>query len=667
MRDPLFQPITINDLQLKNRIAVPAMHLNMAEDFQVSEPMLAFYRERAKGGPGLICAGFATVDERSGSSLNIGAHRDDLVDGLSRLAETIGRGGAASCLQLNHAGRYNFSFFMDGRQPVAPSAVPSRLTRETPRALEVPEIAEIVASFARAAGRVKQAGFDAVEILCGTGYLISEFLSPLTNQRQDEYGGSPENRRRFAVEVIQAVRAEVGGSFPIIARMNGNDLMQGGLGREELVQLARNLTESGGVDCLCINVGWHEAKVPQITPSVPRAGFAYLARGIKEQVNVPVMASHRINDPGRARELIADGLCDLVAMGRAVIADPQLPEKARQDREKEIVHCIGCGQGCFDNLFQLKSVECLANPRAGHELEAGPETADHPLTVLVIGGGPAGMTAAVTAHDRGHRVLLWERQDRLGGQLHLAGSPPGREEFAVLAADLVEQVRLRDIEVRTGWEPTVESVVQAAPDRVVLATGGSPIRLNIPGVEQEHVCQAWEVLDRSCWPGRRVAIIGGGAVGVETALFLAEKGTLSGQELKFLLSHAVESCEHLASLCLSGTKEVVLIEMLDSIGQDIGKSSKWSMLQDLKRFGVQVMTGSQAKEITSSGVRITAGGQETEVAADTVVLAAGTRPVNPLQEELEAGGIDCRVVGDASAVGTAFQAIHAGYRVGMEV
>jgi len=667
MRDPLFQPIRIKGLELKNRIAVPAMHLNMAEDFQVTEAMLAFYRERAAGGAGMICAGFATVDEMSGSSLNIGAHRDDLLPGLSRLAETIARGGAASGLQLNHAGRYNFSFFMDGKQPVAPSALASRLTKETPRALEKDEIAGIVESFGQAASRVKRAGFDAVEILCGTGYLISEFLSPLTNQRTDEYGGSPENRLRFPLEVLQAVRASVGRDYPVMVRLNGNDLMQGGMGREALQKVGRILVEAGTADLLHVNVGWHEAPVPQITPAVPRGGFAYLARELREHAGVPVMASHRINDPNKARELIADGLCDLVAMGRGLIADPKLPEKAGQGREGEIVHCIGCGQGCFDNLFQLKSVECLANPRAGHELEAGPEPAGEGKTVLVVGGGPAGLTAALTAHERGHRVLLWESGERLGGQLHLAGAPPGRGEFAVLAEDLARQVRLRDIEVRTGHPATAEAVVQAAPDEVILATGGAPIQPSIPGAEAEHVCQAWDVLSGSCWPGQQVAVIGGGAVGVETALFLAERGTLTGEELKFLLNHGVEPCEYLRSLCLKGTKEVMLIEMLEKVGRDIGKSSKWGMLQDLQRFGVSVRTGTKALEITSSGVRVeTEAGQE-EIAAETVVLAAGTKPVNHLREELRAQGLPCRTVGDAAAVGTAFQAIHAGYRAGLEV
>ncbi|MFW6315081.1 MAG: NADH:flavin oxidoreductase, partial [Desulfohalobiaceae bacterium] len=328
MLDPLFRPIKIGNLDVKNRIYLPAMHLNMAEDFQATDKICAFYQERAKGGAGMICVGFATVDQMSGSTLNIGAHKDEFIPGLSRLAQSIQQEGARAAVQLNHAGRYNFSFFMDGKQPVAPSPLASQMTRETPRELGTGEVREVVESFAAAASRVKQAGFDAVEVLAGTGYLVSEFLSPLTNQRADQYGGSEENRMRFALEIMQAIKQAAGSDFPLIVRMNGNDLMQGGMGRQELQRFALALVEQARVDALCVNVGWHEAKVPQITSAVPRGAFAYLAREIKEKAMVPVIASHRINDPWIARELISSHVCDMTAMGRALLADPYLPRKA---------------------------------------------------------------------------------------------------------------------------------------------------------------------------------------------------------------------------------------------------------------------------------------------------------------------------------------------------
>ena len=667
MKDLLFEPIAINGMDVKNRIYLPAMHLGMCADFQVTDPLVEFYAERARGGAGMICVGFATVDTLSGNTQNIGAHSDDFIPGLTRLARAIQDNGARAVVQLNHAGRYNFSFFLDGNQPVAPSAVASRMTRETPRALTETEIQAIVDAFARAAARVRRAGYDAVEVLSGTGYLISEFLSPLTNQRTDRYGGPLENRMRFGLEVMQAIRRETGDDFPLMVRMNGNDYMPGGQGRKELAVYARALTETAGVDALCINVGWHEARVPQIVTSVPRGVFAYLARGIRDQVSVPVIASHRINDPATARELLADGMCDMVAMGRSLIADPFLPEKARTGRENEILHCIACAQGCFDNLFKLKSVECLCNPRAGHEREPGLEPAATPKKVMVVGGGAAGMSAALAASGRGHQVVLWEASGRLGGQLHLAGSPPGREEFITLAKDLAAQVVLARIDVRCG-RPVDEAILRAEkPDAVILATGARPMTPPIAGVELAHVVQAWDVLEGRVHTGQRVVIVGGGAVGVETALFLAEKGTLSPEALKFLMVNRAETPEDLYDLATRGTKDIVLIEMINKIGKDIGKSTRWGMLQDLERVGVRSGVETRALAITPEGVTVEKGGAQEIIAADTVILAAGSVACCDLKAVVENLGIDCRLAGDAFRVGLAFDAVHQGFAAGRDV
>jgi len=666
MTDPLFQPITINSLQIKNRIFMPAMHLNMARNYAVTDRLTAFYAERARGGAGLITVGYATIDELSGNPGNIGAHRDDFIPGLTRLAAIIRDNGARSSVQLNHAGRYNHSLFLLGRKPVAPSAVASRLTKETPHELTVDEINGIIVRFAEAAQRVKKAGFDAVEILSGTGYLISEFLSPLTNKRTDAYGGPFENRMRFGLEVVRAVRASVGADFPLLVRLNGDEFMQGGTTRTELQEYAVQLTKEG-VDALCVNVGWHEARVPQVVTKVPRGVFAYLARGIKERVPVPVIASHRINDPVTAREMLADGVCDMVAMGRALIADPMLPEKARNGREQDIVHCVACGQGCFDNLFKMKSVECLCNPRAGHEQERVIGKTDRPLNVMVVGGGAAGMSAAIAATERGHRVTLFERSDRVGGQLYLAGAAPGREEFIGLAKDLTRQVELQGVAVVLNREVDATLLDEVKPDAVVLATGGKAITPPIPGVELPHVVQAWDVLAGKVHTGRRVVVIGGGAVGVETALLLAEKGTLTGEALKFLLVHGAATPEELYGLAIRGAKEVTIIEMLDDIGKNFGKTTRWGMLQDVERFGVKTKTTVRVLEITAAQVRIESGSGVEEIPADTVVLAVGTRAYNPLVEIVAKKGIPFRVAGDAVTAATVFDAIHQGFDVGARI
>ena len=666
MNDPLFQRITINGLEVKNRIFMPAMHLNMARNFEVTGRLIEFYAERARGGAGMITVGYATVDELSGNPGNIGAHRDDLIPGLARLSAAIRDNGACSSVQLNHAGRYNFSFFLGGKEPVAPSAVASRLTRETPRELTIDEIGGIIERFCQAALRVKKAGFDAVEILSGTGYLISEFLSPLTNRRTDQYGGSIENRMRFGLDIVRGVRQAVGRDFPLLVRLNGNEFMKGGTSRAELQEYAVRLTEEG-VDALCVNVGWHEAEVPQIVTEVPRGVFAYLARGIRERVNVPVIASHRINDPAVAREMLANGICDMVAMGRALIADPQLPEKVRTGREQDIVHCVACGQGCFDNLFKMKAVECLCNPRAGYEKKRVLIKADKPLKIMVVGGGPAGMIAAAAAADRGHLVTLYEKGERLGGQLHLAGAPPGRKEFKGLINDLAWQLALSGVTVILNREVDGDLLDKEKPEAVILATGGVSITLPIPGTDLPHVVQAWDVLEGRVNTGRQVVVIGGGAVGVETALFLAEKGALSGEELKFLLVHEAESFENLYQLAIRGNKKLTVIEMIEKLGTNFGKSTRWGMLQDMKRSGIRTRTAARAIEITASHVRIESGGNIEEIPADTVVLAVGTKRYNPLQETVEKRGITFRVVGDALEASTVFDAIHQGFAAGAEI
>jgi len=666
MKDPLFNPIKIGGLEIKNRIYLPAMHMNMAEDYMVTEKLVEFYAERARGGVGMISVGYATVDELSGSTMNIGAHKDEFIPGLKQLADSIKENGARSAVQLNHAGRYNFSFFTGGKKPVAPSPVPSRMTKETPRELKIEEIGEIVESFAQAARRVKEAGFDAVEVLSGTGYLISEFLSPLTNLRTDEYGGSYDNRMRFGREVMQRIKAVTGSDYPLIVRMNGNDFMPGGQGRKELAVYAQALADIG-VDALCINVGWHEARVPQITTSVPRGVFGYLAKGIKELVTVPVIASHRINDPATAREMIADGACDMVAMGRPLIADPYLPEKAATGREKEIVHCIACAQGCFDHLFKLKQVECLCNPKAGHEKEYRLQASDSPAKVMVVGGGPAGMSAALAAVECGHEVVIYEKENRLGGQLYLASAPPGRAEFEELAKDLATQVAVQNIRVVLNTAVDEKILDDEKPGKVILATGAKPITPPVPGVELAHVVQSWDVLLNRVSTGQKVVVIGGGAVGVETALFLGEKGTLSAEAVKFLLVNKAETPEDLYELATQGTKDVVLIEMIKKVGKDIGLTTRWGMLQDMSRIGVKTNVSTKALEITPEGVTVEMDGQTETLPADSVVLAVGSQSYNPLQETMDKKDIPYQVVGDAQGVALAFDAMHNGFAAGRNI
>lgn len=676
MHDPLFSPIALGPLELRNRIVMPAMHLGMAQRYAVTDRLVGFHAERARGGAGLVIVGYATVDGLSGNPTCIGGHDDAFLPGLTRLASAIRAGGARAGVQLNHAGRYNHSFLLEkGLQPVAPSPQASRMTKEVPHELGLEEIAETVRSFGRAAARVKAAGFEAVELLAGTGYLVSEFLSPLTNRRTDGYGGSFANRARFGLEVLQAIKAALGPEIPVLVRMNGNDFMPGGNGREELRRFAALLVEAGAA-ALHVNAGWHEAQVPQIVAAVPRGAFAYLARDLREHVGVPVIASHRINTPEVARELLLAGTCDLVAMGRALIADPRLPERAQRGEEAAVRHCVACGQGCLDHVFRLRPVECLANPRAGHELE--PErvltTAATPCRVLVVGGGPAGMSAAAAAAERGHRVTLCEAGPRLGGQLLLAASPPGRQELLELVWDLEAELRRQGVEVLLGRRADASLVAALQPDRVLLATGARPV---VPawaagegpgsGVEGgPAVVQAWDVLAGRAAVGERVIVAGGGSVGVETALALAARGTLPPETLAFLLLHGAEPAEELVRLARRGCHQVTLVELRKKLGEDLGASTRWVMMQELDRFGVERRCSTCVVGLSSRGLRVrpAAGGPEEDLPADTIVLALGATPQNELQQPLAALGLAPLLLGDAAKIGDAFQAVHQGYLAG---
>lgn len=665
MVDPIISPIKINTLEIKNRIFLPAMHMNMAVDYEVTQPLIDFYAERARGGAGIIVVGFATIDKRSSGTSNIGAHKDEFIPGLKRLADAIKDNGAKAAVQINHAGKNSFSF-MIGEQAVSASAIPSRMTRETPRELTDAEIWETIDSFASAAVRVQKAGYDAVEILAGTGYLISSFLSPVTNQRKDSWGGSFENRMRFGIEIIKAIRKATGKDYPIIARINGNDLMKGGVGRKDLQVFAQELVKAGA-DALNINVGWHEARIPQIVTFVPRGVFGYLSKGIKDLVNVPVIASHRINDPALAREMIQDGQCDMVAMGRPLIADPNLPNKIAAGKEKEIVHCIACAQGCFDHLFEMKTVQCLCNPKAGREKDTIITKTDSPKKVMIIGAGAAGMSAALAAKEKGHNVTVYEKESKAGGQLYLAAAPPGREEFSELAVDLATQLRVNDIKVVYNTAVDKALIQKEKPDHVILATGARPMEIPIPGKDRPNVVQAWDVLLDKVSTGKRVVVVGGGAVGVETALFLAEKGTLSPEALKFLLINEVEDIEDLKQLAVKGSKQVIMLEMLDTIGKDIGKSTRWVMMGDMARYNVVSRTATKVLEITDKGVLVEYGGEKETIAADTIVLATGSVSENALQKDLEQLGIAFTVTGDAKQIRLAFDAVHNGFEAGRNI
>lgn len=662
----LFSSIQINGMTLKNRIVMTAMHLGYTPEGEVTDRLIDFYASRARGGVGLIIVGGCPIDAYGGMSGMIGINDDRYVPGLKRLTDAVKDGGAKIVAQLYQGGRYTHSSMIGGKKPFSASAVRSKFTGETPRALELDEIPGVQDRFAEGAGRAKKSGFDGVEILGSAGYLISQFLSPITNLREDTYGGSLENRMRFGLEVVEKVRKAVGPSFSILMRLAGNDFMEGGNTNRESRMFAAE-AEKSGVDLFNVTGGWHETRIPQLTMGVPRQAYVYLAQGIKSAVSVPVLASNRINDPHVGEQILRDGQADMVTIARGLLADPDFPNKAKNGQSHLIYHCIACNQGCFDYIFQFKPVTCLVNPRAGREAELQIKPASTPKKVLVIGGGPAGMKAACTAAERGHQVILAEKRMQLGGQLLLNRRIPGKAEMLTAAMDLENNLKALGVEILLGKEVTVPVAKKLAPDAIVVAIGSQPIRLEIPGIDSPKAVQAWDLLGGTIGVGKKVVIVGGNAVGLETALYLANQGTLSPEVLHFLMATRAESFETLTQLLDKGNKDVTVVEMTKKVGKDIGLTTRWTVMAELRRLGVTLMSGTKAVAITPDGLEVEGEDGRGILPADSIVIAAGAKPGDNPFSELKPFVSEVYTIGDAKDPRNALAAIEEGYLVGLKI
>ncbi len=645
----LLEPITLGDLTLRNRVVMGSMHTGL-EDHPWDLPKLTAYAaERARGGVGLIITGGFSPTKRGWlkpfaaemtTRLQAMRHRD--------LTEAVHAEGGAIAMQVLHAGRYAYHPFS-----VSASAKKSPITPFRPTALSTKGVDDTASAFASSVALARKAGYDAVEIMGSEGYLVNQFLATRTNDRTDQWGGSARNRMRFAVEVVRRSREVVPEGFPIIYRISLLDLVEDGQTWEEVVDLAHLLTDAG-VTALNTGIGWHEARVPTIITQVPPGAWRSLTARLKAEVSVPVCASNRINSPDMAEDILATGGADLVSMARPLLADPQFVEKAAADRADEINTCIACNQACLDHVFTNKHATCLVNPRAGREtslvllpLSIGGRAdvrdvrrVETPPRVAVVGAGPAGLAAAVSAAERGFAVTVFEKSDAIGGQFRLAMAVPGKEDFAETLRYYGRRLEVLGVSVRLGVEATLADL--ALFDDVIVASGVVPRMPDLDGIDHPSVASYADVLSGRVVPGRRVAVIGAGGIGVDVSTFLVHDPADGFDDW---MAHwgVGDPAVHPGGLTepkpRTPVREVTLLQRKHTpIGIDLGKTSGWAHRAVLKQSGVQLVSGVTYDRVDDHGLHVTVDGVPATYEADTVVVCAGQESVRGLYDDLVSTG-----------------------------
>lgn len=635
--DKLFEKGRIGSMKLKNRIVMPAMGVSLAEPGgEANEHIITYYEERAKGGVGLIITEITRVDDVCGIGTpnQLGAYDSRHVPHLERLAERVHKYGTKILVQLQHPGRENKSDMIGGRQIVAPSPVMCKVTQEMPRELTLEECQGIMKSFVKGAVLAQRAGMDGVELHAAHGYLLNEFLSPYTNQRSDRYGGSFDNRIRIMEEMITAIRFLCGPDFVISVRISADEFVEGGLKLEDTIKIARTL-ESFGIDVINVSCGIYESAPTIIEPaSYPQGWKKHLAAAIRKNVKIPVIAVNNIKEPAVAEALLEEGVCDYVALGRAHLADPAWANKVHEGRPEEINRCIGCLY-CFTALSDGGHIKCAVNPRCGREVEYSHlEKTGDDRPVAIIGGGPAGMMAALTLKERNYRPIIFEKADCLGGQLNVADKPILKDKLAAYKNSLIYRVEHAGIEIHLNTCADVAMVKALNPAGVFIATGGTPIIPELPGVHSPNVMTAEDVLTKKCTPVGSVAVIGGGVTGMETAETLASNG------------HAV-----------------TLIEMTKSIGRGLYRSVIADYMIRFQKLGISIMTYERVLSVADGGITLLNGitSQISSLSVDTVVLAMGVKPNDAFTQAFEDAFDRVIVLGDANKSGRIVEAAFDGF------
>ncbi|MEV8143143.1 NADPH-dependent 2,4-dienoyl-CoA reductase [Specibacter sp. NPDC078709] len=663
----LFTPLELGFTTLPNRVLMGSMHVGLEELPGGFDRMAAFYAERARGGVALMVTGGISPNE-AGRPMKGGAKISTQEEAEQHKVVTaaVHAEGGKIALQLLHFGRY-----ASHRGLVAPSAVQAPISPLTPHPLTGEEVETTIADFVNAAALAQSAGYDGVEIMGSEGYLINEFIAKRTNHRSDEWGGSYENRIRFAVEIVRRVRERVGENFIIIYRLSMLDLVEDGSTLPEVITLAQAV-EKAGATIINTGIGWHEARIPTIATSVPRAGYAWVTKKVMGSVKIPLITTNRINTPDVAEQLLADGTADMVSMARPFLADAFFMRKARDGRSDEINSCIACNQACLDHTFVGKTSSCLVNPRACHETEIIIEATPATKKFAVVGAGPAGLAFAATAAQRGHEVTIIEGSGEIGGQFNIAKQIPGKEEFHETIRYFNRQLQLLGVDVALNTQATVEQLLSGGFDEIVLATGVTPRVPEIAGVDHPSVLTYLDVLRDKAEVGANVAILGAGGIGFDVAEYItagAPSATLVPE--KFYREWGIDTDYANAGGITDPDPEkplrrVGLFQRKETkVGAGLGKTTGWIHRTALKYKGVQMVPGVEYQKIDDAGLHVRVNGTDTVLPVDTVILCTGQDPRRELQEGLEAAGAVVHLIGgaDVAAELDAKRAIDQGTRL----